>query len=345
MVDDGNRYFLATRGTVLVVFVLTGLATVALAAVVGLGVAAVISFLLVGPTVHGVMGKLMQRRPDLWGGLGDGIIVAGITYPLLLWIGGAIFVATTRSLALGALIAVGPPVLFVIVALVWDENRGPLRAADRQRRAFAAEHGWRYVADGTEVLRDHWASAPGEQPEVTAAAVLAGEIGGWPVTICNTLDRRARSDQNLTVTWLVHLPVSLPHTIAVPSNSSIYERHAQGRPWEPTPVQGYPLSVEDLYLASTSPAFGELVATPEVRKATIDGDIVFWRIIGRDLSLARRSAGKMPLDKAVQTASRLVTLARALPADALATYGTPPDQPPPFRAPSPGDGTDSRAST
>ncbi len=63
---------------------------------------------------------------------------------------------------------------------------------------------------------------------------------------------------------------------------------------------------------------------PQVLLHCLAGILTF---IGRDLSLARRSAGKMPLDKAVQTASRLVTLARALPTDALGTYGTPPDQP------------------
>ncbi len=139
--------------------------------------------------------------------------------------------------------------------------------------------------------------------------------------------------------------MSLPRTVAVPYDSSIFESSAQGRPWDPTPVQGYPLSVETLHLASADTAFGDLVATPEVRRATIDGDIVFWRIVGRDLSLARRSAGQKSLEKVLQTASRLVTVARALPADALASYGTPPSQPPPFREPSPDDDTGNRART
>ena len=42
--------------------------------------------------------------------------------------------------------------IFVVVALLWDENRGPLRRAEREGRAFATEHGWRFVADGSDVL-------------------------------------------------------------------------------------------------------------------------------------------------------------------------------------------------
>ena len=333
MVDTGT-YRLVTTSIAMLALTLTLVATVALDAVLPLGLAAVIAILTVGPAVHVVVGSRMERRPDRWGDLGSGLTVAGIAYPLLLWIGGTVYVALTRSLALAALIAVGPVVIFVVVALLWDENRGPLRRAEREGRALAREHGWRFVADGSDVLREHWASAPGEQPQVTASTVLVGEMDGWPVTVCHTVDHRTRSDTNLTVTWLVHLPVSLPRTVAVPYDSREFEHHAQGRPWEPTPVQGYPLSVQDLHLAGANPAFGDLVATPDVRKATIEGDIVFWRIIGRDLSLARRFAAGKPIEDVLR---RLVTLAQALPADALAAYGTLPSQPPPFREPSPRD--------
>lgn len=342
---DRTDYRLLARLVALLAVALTLVATVILSTVIGPAAAAIGSFLIVGPGVHLVVGKAMQRRPERWGAFADFIIVAGLAYPLILWIGGTVYIALTRSFALAAVAAVAPLVLLVLAGVVWSPDRGLKRMARRSRQAFAAEHGWRYVADGTEALRDHWASADGERPEVTASAVVAGELDGWPVTICDTVDRRGRSDANLTVTWLVHLPVSLPRTVAVPYDSREFAGRAQARPWEPMPVRGYPLSVDDLHLTGDDPAFGSRLATPAVRKATIDGDIVFWRIIGRDLSLARRAAAAKPFDETLRIAARLVSVARALPAEVLAAYGTPPCEPLPFREPSTGDATGSRPGT
>jgi hypothetical protein len=332
MVDSGT-YGLVTRGIAVLALLLTLGATFALSAVLPVGVAAVIAIIFVGPTVHIVVGTLMERRPERWGNFGSGIIVAGITYPLLLWIGGTIYIGVNRSVALAVVVFLAPLVLLVLAALLWNENRGPLRRAERDGRALAARHGWRFVADGTEALRDHWASTAGRYTEVTAHSVVAGETGGWPVTICATVDHGARRDNDATVTWLVHLPVSLPRTVAVPYNSREFQRWAEGPPWEATPVQGYPLSADDLYVASADPAFGHAIATPAVRRATIEGDIMFWRIVGRDLTLARRVAARKPTEDLLRW---LVTVAQALPADALGQYGTPPPSHPlPFREPAP----------
>jgi len=341
---DRTDYRLLARLVALLAVALTLAATVILSTVIGPAAAAIGSFLIVGPAVHLVVGKAMQRQPERWGAFADFIIVAGLAYPLILWIGGSLYAALTRSLALGALVAVGPLVLLVLAGVLWSPDRGLKRTAQRSRQAFAAEHGWRYVADGTEALRDHWTPADGERPEVTASAIVAGELDGWPVTICDTVDQRAGSDTNLTVTWLVHLPVSLPRTVAVPYDSREFAMRARGRPWEPMPIRGYPLSVDGLHLTSDDPALGERLATADVRKATIDGDIVFWRITGRDLSLARRAAAAKPFEETLRVASRLVALAEALPADVLVTYGTPPCRPLPFREPSTGGTTGSRPS-
>jgi hypothetical protein len=70
----------------------------------------------------------------------DGNIVAGIAYPLLLWIGRTVYVAVTRSPALATLVAVGPLVILVVAALLWDENRRPGGIRDAARPAPAV-HG------------------------------------------------------------------------------------------------------------------------------------------------------------------------------------------------------------
>jgi hypothetical protein len=332
MVDAGT-YRLVTRGIAMLSLLMTMGGAAILSLVIPPIVAAIIAIIVVGPSVHLAVGTMMQRRPDRWGDFGSGIIVTGITYPLLLWIGGTIYVAVTRSLALAAVTFLGPLVLLVAAVLLWNPDRGLRRRAERERQAFAAEHGWQFVADGTEVLHEHWGFGPGAPREVTASAVLSGSIDGWPVTICTTVDHHKGSDTNPTVVVLVHLPVSLPRTIALPYAGPKYDKFAQGPPWQSTPVQGYTPSVEDLLIASADPAFGTAVVTPEVRRATVEGDLMFWRIARRDLSLARRAAALKALDEVLRTASRLVALARALPADALAEHGTAPLRPLPFAEP------------
>ena len=54
--------------------------------------------------------------------------------------------------------------------------------------------------------------------DVTATSVLVGEVGGFPVTICDVVARRRRNE-NRTVCCLVHLPVALPQTVALPAAS------------------------------------------------------------------------------------------------------------------------------
>jgi hypothetical protein len=89
---------------------------------------------------------------------------------------------------------------------------------------------------------------------------------------------------------------------------------------------------DGLYLASSEPTFAERLGTPEVRRATVDGDLLFWRIKGRDLSIAKQAQGRrIPIGKTLETAARLVALAQALPAAVVNDYATPPNQSLPFR--------------
>jgi hypothetical protein len=339
---DRSTFNIVTRFTVLASIAVTGLVTLALTSVLDLAVAALV-LAIVGPVVHWVVGRLMMRLPEPWTTIGDHLILVGVAYPLVVWIGGTIYFATTGSWAMAALLAVAPLVILLVifvvgVAMVWDPNRKALRAIKQERQALAAARGWRFVEDGTDVLGERWASPDGQRPRVTAAAVLSGDIQGWPVTICDTIDHGVTDrTRNRTVTCIVHLPASLPETVAVPFNSSQFESAAQGRPWEIFDHPDERPAVEDLYLASNDSTFGERLTTPDVRWATFEGRLMFWRIRGRDLSIARRPSIEAPTQAPLHTASRLVALARALPTDVLTAHGTPPGQPLPFRESSASD--------
>ena len=140
---DTTLFGLVARFTVLASIGVTAFVTVALVSVVDLVVAAIV-LAVVGPAVHMVVGKLMMRGPEPWSTIGDHLMLVGVAYPLVVWIGGAIYAATTGSLALAALIAFGPllilPVLLVM-AVYKDPNRRALKATSagatsgRPRRA------------------------------------------------------------------------------------------------------------------------------------------------------------------------------------------------------------------
>jgi len=342
LVDPNTGYI--ARGLVPVSLLLSGFVAFGLAAVIPDWLAIVLAFALVGPCVHGVVGTTMNRRPERWGGTGNAIVTTGIAYPLVVWLGGTFFAVTSRSIATAALFFVGfvavPLVIVVVVVLVWDPDRRARQAAARERQAIATERGWQFIADGTEVLGDHWATR-GEAPQVTATSVLAGDIDGWPVTICDTVARgRGRIPDNRTVTCLVHLPVSLPHTVALPAYSVIFENFAHGQPWTAAEYTGE-LTAENLYLACSDDGFADRLATPDLCRFTIDRGLMFWRIKGRDLSLSRQTQGRhIPTEDALRTASNLVALAHALPTDLIDAYGAPPHQSLPFRETSPHHGPD-----
>jgi len=333
VIVNGNTRSVA-RACVLVSVLLMFPAAMALDAVLPAGLAAVGAFALVGPSVHALVGTLLKRRPERWGDTGRTITATGVAYPLIVWIGGTIYVAVTQNLVLAALVFVGPFVILVAVAFIWDPNRGPRRAAARERQAIAAERGWKFIPHGTAALSDHWGTHGGPV-HVTARAVLAGDIDGWPVTIGDVIARH-RFSENRSVTCLVHLPVSLPRTVALPhDDTTLFAGVMRGHPWTAPEYRGR-LTVEDMHLASHDPTFGERLATPDVRRATIDGDLMFWRIDGRDLSIAQPAQGRrITTEETLRTASKLVALARALPADVISAYGTVPDQGLPFREPSP----------
>jgi hypothetical protein len=340
-VVDRTLFSLVARFTVLASIFVTGVVTVALASVVDLAIAAVV-MAVVGPAVHTVVGKLMMRLDEPWTTIGDHLILVGVAYPLVVWIGGVIYIATTGSLALALLIAIGPVVVLLViavaVAVVSDPNRKALKATNQERRAVAETRGWQFVEDGTDVLADRW-TRPGEnRPRVTVVAVLSGEVHGWPVTICDTIDHVVVDrDRNRTVVCMVHLPVELPSTVALPSTSSRSLDAARARLWYGFDGEGESLSAENVFVATPDATFGARLATPEVRNATIEGGLVFWRVTGRDLSVARRpsTTAPSPTQAALHLTSRLVELAQALPADVLAAYGRPPSQELPFREPSP----------
>jgi hypothetical protein len=281
----------------------------------------------------------MSGQPEPWGTTGRAVIVTGLAYPVLLGIVGIVYIAVTRPLAQSALIFGVPVVIVVVAALVWDPNRGPRRAAARERQAIATERGWQFIADGTDVLGDRWATG-GERPQVTATSVLAGDIDGWPVTICDSVARgRGRVPDTRTVTCLVHLPVSLPHTVALPAYDLVFNTGlTDGRPWTAPEYLGEP-TAEKLYLASSDHSFGDRLGSPEIRGATVDRNLMFWRIKGRDLSISRLAQGRrIPTEQTLRIASDLIALARALPPDLVSTYGKPPQQDLPFRASAPNGG-------
>jgi hypothetical protein len=327
-VGIGNARLVA-RLLVLPSLFLSVLVGLALATFLPDWLAAVVAFATVGPCVHFLVGRLLEGRSERWGAMGSAITVTGLAYPLLAWLGGTVYVAVTRSAALAVLVFVGPLVVVVVAALVsGGSNQRAMRAAAQERRATAAERGWTFVEDGTGVLGAHW-SALDTPFDVTASSVLVGDIGGWPVTICDVVARRGRN-VNRTVTCLVHLPVALPQTVALPA-ARPFPSVTQGHPWTGIEYKARP-KAEELYLASSNPAFAERLATPEVRRATVDGDLLFWRIKGRDLSIAKQAQGRrIRLDQTLATASNLVALARVLPSAVVDEHAQPPRQGLPFR--------------
>jgi hypothetical protein len=122
MADSSTDHRLVARLVALLAVALTLAATVVLSTVIGPAAAAIGSFLIVGPAVHLVVGKAMQRQPERWGAFADVVIVAGLAYPLVLWIGGTAYLALTRSVALAAVAAVAPLVLLVLAAVLWSPD-------------------------------------------------------------------------------------------------------------------------------------------------------------------------------------------------------------------------------
>ena len=128
------------------------------------------------------------------------------------------------------------------------------------------------------MLADRWTPPGQDRPRLTVTAVLSGEIDGWPVTICDTLDHYISDvDRNRTVVCIVHLPLALPTTVALPTPSRRFREWGRARLWHGLNIEREPLSARDLYLASDDATFGTHLATPEVRSATIDG-LIFWRL-------------------------------------------------------------------
>jgi len=332
-VDIGTARLVA-RLLVLPSLFLTFFAAAALSAVLPVWLAVVIACAVVGPSVHFVVGELLDRRRDPSDGMGGAITVTGLAYPVVLWLGGTIYVGATRSLWQAALVFVTPAVVLVAAAVVFDTDRRPARAGRSDRRAIADQRGWPFVADGTEVLEAHWAAyKPDPRIAITATSVLVGDIDGWPVTICDVAGRRGLGSHPV-VTCVVHLPIALPRTVASPSDNPLFGALLRGTPWTTVEREGEQ-PVREVHLISEDPTFADRLATPELRRATLDGDLMYWRINGRDLSIARQARGRpIPGDEVLRTAYHLVALARTLPADVVDAYGTPPDQGVPFREPS-----------
>src|SRR5262245_20984724 len=117
---DRTSHRLVIRLVALVAVALTLAATVVLSTVIGPVAAAIGSFLLVGPAVHLVAGRVVRRQSEQVDHCADLVVVAALAYPLVLWLGGALYVGLTRSLALGVVVAVAPLMLVVLAAVLWN---------------------------------------------------------------------------------------------------------------------------------------------------------------------------------------------------------------------------------
>ncbi len=268
---------------------------------------------------------------------------SAVPYLVFALVFAASVIGRETSPVLGWAIFVGVLVGAIVVAVGYRNGRRSRQhlAAVADRAEFARHRVWRYEAKAAE-LPQRWKSLIGWRVySIAPFGVVGGELDGLPFTAFDSETDLAGHTQEAPCTiWAVHLPSAYPRiattvrlspqVINSPSLTGlrlddIAAVMVGAADLDEVLAEPLPLRPDDVEATTDVPGFAQAVLTPAVRHATLEFRLIGWRIEGRDLLFTSgRRVTPRSANEILDTAQRLVYLARLFPAELAARYGTQP---------------------